>query len=468
VTFLPDAPALEAGMSPDEEMPCSEDAESAFLSACLLDHTVIERTASIVQPEHLFCVGHAQLFTAMREHVEKLPGPINLVTLLDELRTTGKLESVGGHSYLAHLIDVVPTATGAEYYAKIIRECAEARALIRTLEKEAKALRSRKRQPGESAARISDAVLAVQTPGQAEGFVPANVVTKELIALLLERDPSKGIVGVPTGFRDVDDRTGGFREGDFVVLAGVPGSGKTALALQIAITAAHKHNIESAFVSAEMTRTDLVERAVANLARIETHKLRTAQLSPDEGRRMARVLSEISALPLHIDDTGVPDVNDVIARCIALKSRVPGLRLIVVDFIQLLTEGGEENRAEELRAVSYALKGLAKRLRVAIIAACQLNDKTVEARTDKRPTLADLQGSSGMRQAADFIGLCYRPVMYDPMADDTLMQVNVAKARGVATFTVNLEAHLRFMRITDPIFRESDAGGVVAKGTTGW
>lgn len=449
-------------------MPCSEDAEAAVLSACLQDHTVIDKVAAIVQPEHFFCVGHTTLFMALREHAATVPGPIDVVSLSDGLRRSGNLEAIGGQTYLAHLIDVVMTSDGAEHHAKIVRECAEARALIRTLEKEAKALRKRKRQPGESAARISDAVLAVQTPGQAEGFVPASVVTKELTALLLERDPNNRITGVPSGFRDIDERTGGFRPGELVILAGVPGSGKTALAWQICLTAARKYGIESGFVSAEMTRTDLVERGVANVAHIETGKLRTAQLTPDEGRRMVRALSELSALPLHIDDTGIPAVQDVIARCVALKARVPGLRLIVVDFIQLLTDGGDENRAEELRAVSYALKGLAKRLKVAIVAACQLNDKTVEARQDKRPTLADLQGSSGMRQAADFIGLCYRPVMYDPMAEDTLLQVNMAKARGVATFTVNLEAHLRFMRITDPTFRESDAGGVVAKASHGW
>jgi replicative DNA helicase len=349
----------------------------------------------------------------------------------------------------------------AEYHAKLVRQYAEARRLLTTLERETLALRQPGVKPDEVAARVADAVLGVQLLGQA-GFVDAQEVVGELSKDLYERlENPGGIFGVPMGFREIDERIGGKREGELTIIAGVPGSGKTALGFQVALHNAVERTDRNAvaFVSAEMPKKDLFERGVCNLARLETHRVRRMMIQDEEITRLGRALETLKHAPLYTDDTPTPNVADVLARCRSLKMRHPEIKLIVVDFLQLLGGLDDENRAEELRAVSYALKGMAKLLKVHVIALAQLNDKVVEARSDKRPQLGDLQGSSGMRQAADWIALCYRPKMYDPALAEDIVEVNYAKCRGVATFTTDLHAQLQFMRLTD----KPTPAGVIAR-----
>lgn len=434
-------------------LPWSEDAEQAVLSAALIDPDAARKAVELLKPEDFYLPRHALIHKALVQLVDA-KSIVDPLTLSDALQGNGSLDRAGGKEYVGFLVDAVPTAANVEYHAQIVRQKSQARVLLVALQAEVRKLQKTNESPSDIAARIAQLTLAVQTPGQG-GFVSASDIMAELAPALLEREASGGMVGLPTGFAEFDNATGGIRDGEVMFIGGVPGSGKTALGLQIALYNAVEREqvVPIGFVSAEMTRLALMERAVSNIGRIHTGRLRRMRLLDDETQRIGKAFAVLKHAPMHIDDTPLPSLQAAAARCRALKAKEPALKLIVVDFVQLLmndARGDDDGtRAEELRIISYGLKGLAKELGLAIIVLAQLNDKTVENRADKRPTLADLQGSSGMRQAADFILLCYRPKMYDDTEPADMVQVNVAKAREVSTLTMELLAQLQYMRITD-------------------
>lgn len=451
------------------QLPVQEDAELAVVSAMLMEPGVIPEVRAALVPDAFSDQIHRASFVALCEMDEAGEGEqIDPLALAAKL---GKDEWV--KPYVGALIDAIPTAANALYHARLVREAHEARVLIKGLERASRALRNGTMDAKKAAASVADLTLGVAAANSSStgGFRPAKAIVRDLMGEFTAREKALkegGFAGTPSGFWEIDELTGGYAPGELIVMAGVPGSGKTALAFQIALNNALASPARGVgFVSAEMTAMALLERGVSNIARIPTPKLRRMDLHDDDYPRLTRATGVLAGAPLYVDETPCPNVREVMARCRALKTKHPEIGLIVVDFLQLLT-GDDDNRAEELRGIAYQLKGLAKLLGVPIIACCQLNDKEIEKRPDKHPQLADLQGSSGMRQAADMIALCYRPIMYNAFADDVL-EVQWAKMRGLPVTTTTLTADLQYMRIvsgarearTDP-----KRGELIARGTS--
>jgi replicative DNA helicase len=251
---------------------------------------------------------------------------------------------------------------------------------------------------------------------------------------------------VPTGYLEIDSNTcGGFERGHFVVLAGVPGSAKTGAALNIALSVARAEDpVGVLFVTAEMTRRQLIKRSLANLSQVELSRIRQGAMRDDDFPRLARGSGYFSTLPLWLDETPTPDIASIVAKCRAKKAEHPEIGLIVVDFIQLVQRQQEarrmrdDNRSAELTNISYTLGGLAKELDVVTIATSQVDGAAIEKRNDKRPQLGDARWSQGMREAAHLMATVYRPAMYDGSLPDTI-ELAFQKGRDDPPFSATFD-----------------------------
>lgn len=427
----------------ERRAPYSEDAEQAVLAATLLEPQALTTILPLIDAGSFYAERHRKLFGAMVTLAER-GTTIDPLTLSSLLHDRGELESSGGKDYIGFLVDAVPTAANIRYHAEIVREKAQLRRIIEAAgEMQAAAFTGE-----DSAAVIAQSGAEALLPVSVEASDVAGFVSlKDLLwpeIMRIEARAQGEIHGLRTGYTSVDDGTGGFQGGELVIIGAVEGHGKSALALNIALRVASAAPAEGggagAYVSAEMSKEQLTQRAIAWAGRVDAKKLRTGQLINDDFSRVARGAGVLSTVPLWIDDEPEPSLSDVTARCVHLKATHPELRLIVVDFLQLVrVRGNEAKRHEQLTAIAYALKGLAKRLGVVLIAPCQVNSKEVEDGKDAKPQLKDLQGASGMRQAADFVALMYRPAVYDPMHDPRMLEVHFAKCRQAAPFVAHLD-----------------------------
>jgi replicative DNA helicase len=272
----------------------------------------------------------------------------------------------------------------------------------------------------------------------------------------MQADNDKNVV--PTGYPEIDEPLGGGpQRGELIFLCGVPGGLKTATAMNIATNVVRdsEGRIGAAIVSAEMSRRKLHQRNIARIAQVDFSAIRKATLHDDDFPRLARAAGEMSHWPMWVDETARPVIGETAAKCRHLKSQHAEIGVIVVDFIQLMqrrmSTRDDDNRALELTDIAYQLAALGKELEAVVIATCQVDAAKVEERGDKRPRLGDLRWSQGMREAGDFIGLCYRDKTYnaDPMSADTL-EINFAKARDAEPFIVTLNWTGKYMHLDSP------------------
>lgn len=445
----------------DRRIPWSENAEQSVLAAIMLDSQSIMRVLELIDESMFYAEGHRKLFRAMVSLAES-GTVIDPVTLSERMADRGELEAAGGKDYIAFLIDAVPTSANITYHAEIVREKAQLRRVIvaaTTMQAEAYAA-------SEKATTIAQNAFETLLPLSVEdssnrGFIRVH----DLVWPVMESvEASSGgmIQGMRTGYTRIDAETGGFLPGELVILGAVEGHGKSALALNIGLNVClnddDKGGGEVGYVSAEMSKTAITKRALQILGRVDGKRIRTGTLQNDDFPRLGRAAGLLSNAPLWIDDEAEPSLADVSARCTHLKALHPRLKLIIVDFLQLLRiSGSEGKRHEQLQDIAYGLKGLAKRLGVVVAAPCQVNSKEVESGGDMRPHPKDLQGSSGMRQAADFIGLMYRPAVYKPGASPHDLEVYFAKAREAATFVAHLHWDGPTLCIDNPRFPERTA-----------
>jgi replicative DNA helicase len=426
----------------DRHPPFSDDAEQAVLAAMMIEPQAVMAALEIVDDTMFYAERHRRLFRAMT-FVAECGATVDPLTVADQLTRTGDLERAGGKDYLGVLVDAVPHAANVAYHAKIVREKAQLRRLIEV----AMELTRNAYDGATSARELARDVAGTLLPlaiedGAGEGFQ----LIKDTLWPTMEQIEARagGARGLLTGYEQIDRVTGGFREGELLILGGAEKMGKSAAALNIALRIAGRsrdeHGGAVGYVSAEMTRETLTERCLSWFSRIDGRQLATGTLRDDDFPRLARGAGLLSHLPLFIDDEAEPSLDDILARCTHLKAQHPDVRLIVVDFLQLV-HAREQGLAEaiELKRVAYGLKRLAKRLKIVVLAPCQVNTKDIEDLKDQRPRLKDLQGSSGMRQAADFVALLYRPGAYDAVsADPHDMEFNFAACRRTAPFLARM------------------------------
>lgn len=436
----------------DRRPPYSEDAEQAVLAAMLIDERAAVSAITVVDDTMFYAERHRRLFRAMAD-LTAAGTTIDPLTLANRLATHGDLEAAGGKDYIGFLVDAVPTAANIEHHARIVRE----KAMLRRVIEAAIAMQGEAQRQACSATEIARAAFASLLPMTVEhhdrGF---RLVSDDLSAVLeeIEARAAGKATGLLTGYARIDAETGGFNQGELLIVGAAEGMGKSAFALNLALRCAsgeYGGGGEAAIVSAEMSRRALIQRCLAWASRMDGRKFRTGKLVDDDYPRMARGAGVLSHLPIWIDDQAEPTFGDIVAKCTALKSAHPKLKMLVVDFLQLVKlKGSEQNRNEQLTEIAYGLHGLGQRLEAVVVAPCQVNTKEVERGSDMRPQPKDLQGSSGMRQAADFITLLYRPEVYDSTLDASELEARFPKCRDASPFTAHLRWDGPTMTISDP------------------
>jgi len=398
--------------------PQNLEAEQMVLGAILIENEAINNVTSILMPEDFYKDIHRRIFNVMLEMFERREA-IDLVTLSDALRGKMGLEAVGGASYLATLVSLVPTAANIKYHARIVREKSVLRHLIhastdiitqcyddsRTIESVDELLNIAERSIFE---------IAQKEIGAA--FWPLKSIVGhsfKMVEDLYER--KEMITGIPTGFVDLDTMTSGFQPSDLIIIAGRPSMGKTAFCLNIAAHAAIEKGKVIAIFSLEMAKEQLVIRLLGSEARVDAHKLRTGHLSERDWMPLSTAAGRLADAKIFIDDSAAISVLEMQAKARRLKAEEQGLDMIIVDYMQLMRgRGNEQSREQEISNISRSLKMLAKDLKVPVIALSQLN-RAVETRPgkEKKPMLADLRESGAIEQDADVILFIYRDEVYN-------------------------------------------------------
>ncbi len=423
----------------ERTLPHNLEAERAILGAILVDTAACDRATETLAPPDFYRDAHARIFEAMLA-LSAARSAIDLVTLKEALARAGALEEVGGPVYISSLVDGVPRSINVAHYARIVKEKATLRRLIFAANK----ILGDAYEAEENADTVLDAaeqaVFAVAEDRLRDGFVGMDRIVRENFATVEALFEQKRLItGAPSGFVDLDEKTRGFQPGDLVIIAARPSMGKTSLVLNIAQHVALHGTQPVGFFSLEMSKEALFLRLLTAIAQIDGHRLMTGHLGAKDYGRLAQALEMISAMRLYIDDAA-QTVLEMRAKARRLQAE-RGLSLLVIDYVQLMTHRGRyENRTLELGAISRALKGLAKELRVPVIVLSQLS-RAPETRADHRPQLSDLRESGALEQDADVVVLIYRDDVYRRDADNPdvgIAELIVAKQRNGPTGTVRL------------------------------
>jgi replicative DNA helicase len=380
-------------VSPVDRIPPSNlEAEMALLGSILVDKEMMPAVSEIVQPSDFYASLHESIFLALFALYER-GEPLDKVSLAEELKNRGMLDKIGGMAYLNSLMDTVPTAASAEYYARIVREKSSLRGLIHAGTRITQfGYESEEDVP----AAIDRAEQVVYEVGNRSGHNQFASVPSLLLGVfqsLERRHEQKGDrTGVTAGFRDIDDYTAGWQPGNLIILAARPAMGKTSLALNMAVAAAKDEHKPVAVFSLEMTKQELVERLLSSEAKLDASKLRRGAIADRDWEKIGHAMGLLHELPIYLDDSGAVTVTEIRSRLRRLKSG-HGLAAVFVDYLQLVrpsTLSRQANRNEELSEICRTLKATAKDLEVPIIALAQLN-RAVEMRSEKRPMLSDLR-----------------------------------------------------------------------------
>lgn len=377
----------------DRIPPQNLEAEMALLGSILVDREMMATVAEIVDPADFYAAMHETIYTALLTLYER-GEPLDKITLSEELKRRDQLEKIGGLAFLTSLMDTVPTAASAEYYANIVREKSALRGLIHAGTQITRIGYEGEQDVEGSIDNAEQIVYDVGKRQQHGKFTPVAQMLKPVFDNLDKLFSQRGDrTGITSGFRDIDDHTAGFQPGNLVILAARPGMGKTSLALTMAAEAARIDQKPVAFFSLEMTNEELVQRLLASAARLDSQKLKRGNIHDHEWTTLSEAMSQLSTLPIYLDDSASVTMTEIRSRARRLKASSNGLGIIFIDYLQLVRPGQLSkgaNRNDEISEICRALKATAKDLEVPIVALAQLN-RAVEARQDKRPMLSDLR-----------------------------------------------------------------------------
>lgn len=443
--------------------PHSIEAERCVLGCLLLDNHVYDSVSIIVSEKIFYRSEHQWIFRAIVQLIEK-SRPADVITVFEWLQTAGRADDVGGLPYINTVSQSVPSAANAKRYAEIVRE----RGILRQLAETAETIASDCYQPaGREAHELLDAAetkifaIAEQGGRNQQGFqhLPTVLsgVMKRIDELAHRNDPSD-VTGVSCGFKDLDADTSGFQRGDLIIVAGRPSMGKTAFSLNVAENVALSSGLPVAVFSMEMGASQLVARMLASVGGIDAQRLRTGRLQQEDWDKLGRGLSKLENAPIFIDETPGLSINILRANA-RRQARISGeFGLIVVDYLQLMSAGGNgrnsENRATEISEISRGLKSLAKELNCPVVALSQLN-RSLEQRPNKRPIMSDLRESGAIEQDADVILFIYRDEVYDPNSmEKGTAEIIIGKQRNGPTGTIRLTFRKELTRF------ENHAGGM--------
>ncbi len=421
--------------------PQNIDAEMSILGGILLENEAVNRVLDILVPDDFYRESHRKIMRAMIElndHRE----PCDLITLTTILKKRGELEEVGGGAYLATLVDFVPTAANIAYYARIVKEKAIARNLIRAATDIVTDGYDEQAEIEELLDKAQKTIFEISENRVKTPYFQLNAILKDTIKYIGDLyEKKEHTTGVPTGFLDLDDKTAGFQRSDLIIIAGRPSMGKTAFALNIAQYASiyAEPRCPVAIFSLEMSKEQLVTRLLCSESRVDASRLRTGHLLDGEWEKIMRGAEKLFEAELFIDDTPAISILEMRAKARRLKAE-HNIGMVVVDYLQLMRgSGSPESRQQEISEISRSLKALAKELSVPVVALSQLN-RGLESRTDKRPMMSDLRESGAIEQDADVIMFVYRDEVYNKDNPDVRgkAEIIIGKQRNGPIGTVNL------------------------------
>lgn len=432
---------MSSDTPPKNIPPQNTEAEASLLGAILIDSDAIVKVADIVSAADFYDERHARIYEATVQLYEK-HSPIDVLTLSDQLRSTGMLDLVGGASYLTELTNFVPTAAHADRYAEIIAQKAMRRRLIKASQAITELGFDEAQSLQELIENAETRLFEVSQQHIKQDISSIEQILSSSFDRLDELHKDKGkLRGVPTGYKDLDNVLAGLQPSDLIILAARPSMGKTAFALNLAHNVAIKSKMPVLIFSLEMSKEQLVDRLLASEANVNAWNLRTGNLTDDDFEKIGHAMGTLSEAQIFIDDSAGISVSDMRTKARREAHRNP-LGLIIVDYLQLMSGGsrfgGDSNRVQEISEISRGLKGIARELKVPVIALSQLS-RSVESRNPQIPQLADLRESGSIEQDADVVAFIYREEYYNPETENkNIARILIKKHRNGPTDDVDL------------------------------
>ena len=412
--------------------PHSLEAECSVLGGLMLDEMAWDKISSALTADDFYRGDHRVIFRVMEDLVEKNQ-PLDIITIAESLDSVNELENVGGIAYISELANNTPTASNILAYAQIVAERATVRKLISVAHEIADS--GFNPEGRDSATLIDLAESKVFKIGDDRPSTGGPQAIRPLLTEAVERIDqlfqTKGaLTGLSTGFRDIDDMTMGFQQGDLIIVAGRPSMGKTSFAMNIAESAVIAGEKPVLVFSMEMPADSLIMRMLSSLGRIDQTKIRSGQLADEDWPRLTSAVTLLNDKPLFVDDSAALTPNEMRSRARRVAREHGDIGLIVVDYLQLMqVSGGGENRATEISEISRSLKGIAKEFKCPLVALSQLN-RSLEQRPDKRPVMSDLRESGAIEQDADVILAIYRDEVYHEDAEKGIAEAIILKQRN--------------------------------------
>lgn len=402
-------------------VPQNLDAEASLLGSLIIDSDSFVKIADLINADDFYNEQHRSIFAAMRSLHDKR-SPIDILTLSEQLKSSGHLDRVGGASYLTELTNFVPTAAHMEQYAQIVADKSVRRRLIKASKDIAEIGTEEKKSLQELIEEAETRLFEVSQQHVRQDITSLESILGESFDRLDDLHRNKGgIRGIPTGLKDLDKMLAGLQRSDLDIIAGRTSMGKTAVMLNISLNIATKAKQGAVlYFSLEMSKEQLVDRLLAAEAGVDAWSLRTGEgLSDEDFERISAAMGELAEAPIFIDDTSGITVSDLRTKARRLHHKHP-LAVIMVDYLQLMSGGSRyasvANRVQEISEISRSLKILARELNVAVVAASQLS-RSVESRSPQIPQLADLRESGSIEQDADVVMFLYREDYYNPETD---------------------------------------------------
>ena len=431
------------------------DAERYLLGGILRDPNVIAPVIEVVSEDEFFYLERHQLIWHAMKNLYSQGTPIDMLTLPAELEKAGKLPQAGGREYIFEMMESVASSANVDWNLQHLRNKYVLRKLIKMSSETIKKAMDASNSPDEVLQAAERDVFAIAEKQVKNSLKPIeNFVTPLLDRLNNRKD---GITGVPTGITELDQLTNGLQNSDLIILAARPGVGKTSFALTIAANAAIDYHKNVAFFSLEMDGVQLAQRLLCSRAQIDQSKLRNNKLSPEEMRKLIATVAPINQAPLYVDDNADLGIMELMSKARDLK-RKGRLDMLIVDYLQLMKTGGEENRAVAIGAISRGLKILAKELQIPVIALAQLSRK-VEEKGRERPQLSDLRESGSIEQDADMVWFVERQFVRTHKDEDKYKaELIVAKHRNGSVRDIDLSFVPEYTTFYDATNEEGDGG----------
>ncbi len=433
--------------------PQNLDAEQGLLGSILLLNQAIDDVADVVSSQQFYSDRHQRIYSGITRLYDSGVRGIDILTLAEELDRRGDLEEAGGASYLMEILEAVPNASHAKYYAEIVRDKFIQRSLTQACSEILSECYDGSRSTSEVLQSAEQRIFRILEQQEEATKIAIGDILIDTFDRINERLQQEGsISGLSTGFADLDRQLNGFHSSELIILAARPSMGKTALACNIAEAVAREQNAGVIIFSLEQSKLELAERFLCIRSKVNGHRLRAGELDDDEHDHLMQASSELSEIPLYIDDRPGRSMAQIAAICRRLKRR-QSLGLILIDYLQLIEpEEKHAPREQQISLITRRLKFLAKEMNIPVVALAQLN-RGVELREDKRPRLADLRESGAIEQDADLVMFLHRPEAYNPEEDPGEAHLIIAKNRNGPTGIVKLtwiRESMRFENYINP------------------